>query len=544
MIMNAIMRLLTGLLLVGTVLTARAADIPFTGEGTSESPYLLSTKEDIINLGKLTSAFTDAEYAVVNTFPDSHFKITNDIDLEYSEEFHGISVIANRYAWQSTVVFAGHIDGGGHTIHRMKVGEVQFEVSPEESEDGYAHLLGSAYQLGTMAFIGRLSGTLENLNIAADCRIVGYSQTGGLVGEARSGALIQNCRNYADVKSYASGVGGIVADLLNGAKVVDCYNAGHVTTGMLIAGGIAGRSAGVIMRCANAGDVQSLPLNHNVNLDTNPTLMQLVGGICGDVLTGNGMRECVNAGYVHGYTKVGGLCSIIPSASNCLNIGLVSGYDKYTCGQVFGEYNSKYVTYLENLYYDNQITIHGIGGGIIDLSYCYGKSVSELTSGTPLDGFDTEIWDFTEGKYPVLAQFASEPRLAQLRTMVVKPAGSQTITAIGSDMEIANVEGLEWSLSSKDYASLIPGKMALKSPRPADAAVTLTATMSDAVKVLPLKLTEATALDTPECDLEVVETIYYDLQGVRLPKAPEQAGAYITVSVYSDGSTSVNKAIK
>lgn len=534
------------LLSLCSIAGAAAIEVPFAGEGTEASPYLIQSKQDLIDLGHLTSAFTDAEYSVVQTFPGKYFLITDDIDLEYSDEFHGISVIENRLAWQSVVVFAGHIDGGGHTIHRMKVGEVKFSVSPEESETGYATLLGSAEQRGFLSFIGRLCGSLKNLNIAADCEIVGYSQTAGLVAEARNGALIENCRNYADVLSYASGAGGIVADLYAGATVRNCYNAGNVTTGMLIAGGIAGRSAGTIECCANAGDVQSLPLNHNVNLDTNPTLMQLVGGITGDILTGNGMYNCVNAGYVHGYTKVGGLCSIIPSASNCLNFGLVSAYDPYGGGQIFGEYNSKYVTFLENLYYDTQVTIHGIGAGILDLSYCYGKTASELTSGTLLPGLEETVWDYRADCYPVPALFADEPRLAQLRAMVLIPADGQTITNIRSDVVLGEADGLEWSVDpAGSNVTVVPGLLQVPGHHPVAEQLTLTATMSDATRSFPLTIAAVSSLFSAETatDAEVVRTDYYDMRGVRLA-SPQATGAVIAVTTYSDGSTTINKIIK
>ena len=52
------------------------ADASFLGAGTGESPYLISTAEDLVKLAELTnSTATAAEYA------DKYYRLTADIDM-------------------------------------------------------------------------------------------------------------------------------------------------------------------------------------------------------------------------------------------------------------------------------------------------------------------------------------------------------------------------------------------------------------------------------------------------------------------------------
>lgn len=79
----------------------------------------------------------------------------------------------------------------------------------------------------------------------------------GKVGKTSSGAVIENCANYASVSGTDSkGCGGIAGAAWNGGSITNCYNAGSISaSGTSTAGGIAGSNEMTITNCYNVGTV-------------------------------------------------------------------------------------------------------------------------------------------------------------------------------------------------------------------------------------------------------------------------------------------------
>lgn len=421
---------------------------PFEGEGTEESPYLIKTKADLITLSKLTCAESSADLPKIKTFAGQFFKMTNDIDLEYDEEFIGISV-SSQFSLSPNVVFAGTFDGDGHSIKRMKMGGIVWSVKPEDAPNGLGTVdTESSKRYFYRSFIGRLAGTVQNLSIAADCRIEGYSSLGGVVAVMNSGSMVYNCRNYADVMGWSTLIGGIAGDVNGGAIISNCYNEGNITTAIMVAGGIAGRSAGRIERCANAGDVKALGLTSLVNSSTNYDMLQDVGGIVGNgTPTANSasLFHCLNTGSVEGYKNVGGLSGTDIAMTSCVNYGIVSAVSLNNSGTVCGTNASKA---KEDVYFDSQTSVAGGVANINKITGVYPTSTQLLVNGFPIIGLDTKIWQFDANKHPVIKAFADEPKLSDARRIITYVADECTVADVRTYIICYMVDGFTFSLKN------------------------------------------------------------------------------------------------
>lgn len=172
--------------------SSRAVTPTFDGEGTEASPYLLRTKEDLIALSNMTSTDNYADYAYgnVSVFSGVVFKMANDIDLEYSEDFKGICFTSNSTVARS-LKFQGTFDGGGYTIHRLKIDGMVWDVAPSDGAFGTPNTLSSK---DAKSFIGQL-GTRRHSQEPAHGRRLRHLRlyaVGGIVGRAYAGATIDN----------------------------------------------------------------------------------------------------------------------------------------------------------------------------------------------------------------------------------------------------------------------------------------------------------------------------------------------------------------
>ena len=179
----------------------------FFGEGTKESPYLISTKED---LHKLSSLINNSETA--EKYYNKCYKQTNDIDLE-NELFKPIG------DWRSDAqksLFAGVYDGNYCKITNLYI------TNPERGA-GLFRTLG---------------GTVENLSVYG--KISSNSvQIGGIAGNISGGGKIKKCSFSGEIVSENNEYcGGIVGQIWRAGTVEDCYFNGTIDSDK--AGGIVG----------------------------------------------------------------------------------------------------------------------------------------------------------------------------------------------------------------------------------------------------------------------------------------------------------------
>ncbi|MGM9829936.1 MAG: hypothetical protein ACI30C_07860 [Muribaculaceae bacterium] len=457
----------------------KISPIPFEGAGTVEAPFLLKNKEDMIALCNITN--NAKQY-----FPETYFKITNDIDLEYDTRFTGICADAADAHNQ----FAGHIDGGGHTIHNMKFDCVAWSVTPDDDPDG----LGTPNTSDCEAYkgvIGRLGteGSLKNLNIAADCDLRFWATSGALVGY--NYGLVENCRNYAGISAVSCWVGGIVGQNLANATIRNCFNAGDVMTSYMDAGGIAGSSNGTIENCMNVGNIHAIRFA-NFPSKVNQTL---VGGISGGS-NGGLFRNVVNAGNLYGVGKVGGIVGSFSSATS--GDGLNSMYNAINYGSVFSDTPTAQGAIsgvagttgtVADVYFDSQI-ISIPATGNESHENMIPVETSFLTSGTPITNFDTELWSFVAGEYPVLAQFADEPIVAAARKAIVSIPTGVTTADLSADAALA--ESFGWRLLQGKVFTI--ENKTLKVPASVDEVVTDTLVGENAQFIKLIKITRNPAV--------------------------------------------------
>lgn len=409
---------------------AKVSPLPFEGAGTEVEPFLLKTKADLILLSDLTTNKNQL-------FPETYFKIANDIDLEYDENFVGICTNAP----DAHNYFAGVIDGDGHFIHKMKFNRVAWSTSPEQAGAGSWGTINTSASTSYAGFVGRLdqTGVVKNVNIAADCDLKFYGTSGAVV--AYNSGLVENCRNYSDVTGYSCWIGGISGQNLKEGKIINCYNAGNVTGGYGQTAGIVGANYSYVEGCMNVGKIEIRQLATNY-----ANQLQSCGGIAGTSSSGGKYVNCVNAGTVAAQIKrAGGIVgywgAVSPTSTasyykndmiNCVNYGTVFSGDAATNGAIAGGEAQSTSEDIKGVYWDVQLLDMPADANAPHAGM-NGVETSVLTSGQALEGFDAEVWQFEAGKYPVLKQFANE-------AMVVKAAATQLLIPTGVTAKNLNAD--------------------------------------------------------------------------------------------------------
>jgi len=199
-----------------------AVAAPYSGgDGTSETPYLLSTAEDLATL-----ANTQADWG-------KWFLLTADVDLRSTPL---AKPIGSRPA-----PFTGVFDGGRHSIGNLTVNDTAVTSVP----------------FGLFGVVG-LPGVVERVRlIAPSITTVGNGNTGALAGEVAKGATIQQCSAEGGTVSTpaSDAAGGLVGD--NGGTIRECFSTTSVTA-FGLAGTLLGRNTGLVENCAAAGSVTAL----------------------------------------------------------------------------------------------------------------------------------------------------------------------------------------------------------------------------------------------------------------------------------------------
>lgn len=406
------------------------APIPFLGEGTAESPFLISNKADMMALSEATSVKGQ-------TFRGYHFAMTADIDMEKDETFAGINVSESVHN-----SFEGVFDGRGHTVDNILMNQIAWATEPTATTNGKLNNSSCHSYAGLFGRVAK-DGVVRNVNVGAGSKFTFYGYSGAIVGDLLG--RIENCRNYGDVVGYSSYIAGVVGYLEKTGVAIGCYNAGDILCGNLGVGGIVGNNYGVIDSCVNTGDIAVKVLCTNYTKNN-----KMAGGIVG---SSNGaiVRNCVNYGTVYAEKiQAGGIAGSMDDSfttgianndlENCLSFGNVYCGDKATVGAVLGRKGTKVV---KNVYFDAQVI--GIKAGEnSDVENMHGLETSVLTSGEALDGLSADAWDYKAGEYPALKMFASEPKVAAARKVVALAKAGEVFTELGSDVTLG--EGAAWSL--------------------------------------------------------------------------------------------------
>ena len=343
---------------VQTIIFASEVDNFLSGSGTEADPYVVSTKAHLDN---------------VRNYPDAHFIMINDVDLD-GKNFVPIGA-------DDSSAFTGTFDGGGFTVKNLHI-----EIT---SAQNIVHAGLFGYNKGTIKNLGvengkvsvfsksdvivggiagvNQNGTVQNCHysgkISANCIAdsnIAIALAGGIAGKNSSGergnAKIENCYSEGEVTanssttnmnslSYAGGIAGYCYF----STIKDCYNSAAVlarSSVKTLAGGITGNNyCSTIEKSYNMGKVSSSAIHLSA---TNIAEAQ-AGGIAGYSWQGT-VSYCYNTGEVsadatdphrNSESYAGGIIgynhykSVI---SNCYNAGTISAYlsDDVNAGGIVG----------------------------------------------------------------------------------------------------------------------------------------------------------------------------------------------------------------
>lgn len=332
----------------------------YSGSGTEEDPYLISTAEGLYAFAEW---YNENAETLLGNETNIYAKLTTDIDLN-----EGFTFTESSYTGEGTpkkwtpiglididldsqLPYLGEFDGNGHTISGLYISEdntTALAAGLFGYFAGYLHDVEidnsyiSSKSPCTGAFAGIVEGTIKNCTadavVYSGAAAGGLNGTGGIVGNLNgSTSEVLNCVFSGSVKSDNHPyTGGIVGDNLYG-YVAGCTNHGKVTSSWDKIGGIVGDNAipepgdepvkgksSVIERCINTGSISG----------TNSGDGNYVGGIVGmsswnwdsNSYTG-AIRNCLNTGNVSG-SAAGGIIGYLEKSTNvdnCLNIGAVGG---------------------------------------------------------------------------------------------------------------------------------------------------------------------------------------------------------------------------
>ena len=232
-----------------------------TGAGTEEDPYIITTREQLVQL----AMYVNANNANYNT---KHYKLGNNIDLSvynFGEGWTPIGLAA------TTQTFKGVFDGNYKEISGVYINTTT-----------YANVgLFGYIQTATVKNLGVVDVNITNHVMAMAC-------AGAVVGNVATGGVVKNCYSSGSVKSTSTNsstnAGGIVG--YNGASVSNCYSMTAVNAAGVAqaanGGGIVGNNMmGTVANCYATGVVTSTTSN-----------TAGAGGISGGALMGS-ISNCV-----------------------------------------------------------------------------------------------------------------------------------------------------------------------------------------------------------------------------------------------------------
>ena len=225
---------------------ATTASASLQGEGTEDSPYLITSAADLLCYFN-SDEYLDSKYARLET----------DIEMDTSN-------------WDPATLF-GVFDGNGHTISgSIKCDLSQMQNSPPAVMIGFFESLAGYNGMS-------VASEIRNLNVSADITVTGTGTSN-----------LFECR-----------VGGIVCEVVSSTIITNCTYSGSITVsailvndiiGTICIGGIAGQNYGSISHCTFSSTIDASGASAS---------SMKVGGIAGRDET-NSIEEWnnVNAGTV------------------------------------------------------------------------------------------------------------------------------------------------------------------------------------------------------------------------------------------------------
>ena len=287
------------------------------GTGTEEDPYQIANGAQLAYLAQFVNSDSNNDCA------GECFVLTADIDLANNDW----TPIGNSFAdvlfdGPDYRLFAGNLDGKGHTISNISIGT---ESTPLESDvfglfgatggkisnlnldtvsiHGVAKIT-SGYVIGPAGgLVGYSAGSIENCHVtgltmdmnAQDGGIAGAYWIGGLVGALDGTQLINECSVSGSIteKAGKGSIGGLIGELGKAAKIT--YSRSDVTVNVK-ADSRGGANVGGFIGKGN-GKTDAETIIRNCYATGNVTGGAYTGGFAGG-LWGLNIKNCYASGNV------------------------------------------------------------------------------------------------------------------------------------------------------------------------------------------------------------------------------------------------------
>lgn len=203
--------------------------VELQGEGTQESPYIITTP---------------VELDMIRKEPDAYYELGNNIDMV---SFTGVS----GSGFVAIPDFSGHFDGKNHIIENIIIyGSNEAGLFASMQDGTVCNLMMrnvsfSNPAAGTFgAVVGRANGRIYNCHVETDIKMVltsSYGNFGGIAGNISGNISQCSFEGKIDITNL-NAIGGIAGQLNAGAEVVNCFSTGSIHTNAGDAGGIFGTS--------------------------------------------------------------------------------------------------------------------------------------------------------------------------------------------------------------------------------------------------------------------------------------------------------------
>jgi len=332
------------------------------GSGTTASPYIIATKDQLNCIGSNQRLL------------DKHFRLSNDIEMSGDQ----LKMIAER-----PYQFSGTFDGMGHVIRDV--------------------LIKPVFNASSVGFVGNLRGsgaavrnlTLTDANVWADCGVC----VGAIVGKNYSGT-VENCHSINGQVWGLTSVGGLVGQNYWYGVVRNCSASGSVKENTVLnilfsgVGGLVGENC-------YWSRIENSYAKCQVNGD------DCLGGMAGSNIVGSSIENCYSGGSVTGTASmIGGLVgrnlatSIFKNSYSATEVTVPVGVD---AGAMFGSTASNCI--YTACFWDNQVcTLPGIAGS--SNANVIGKSTAEMKTLSTFTGAGWDMvntWSICSGtNYPKL----------------------------------------------------------------------------------------------------------------------------------------------
>ena len=372
---------------------------------TKDTAYEIWCIEDLVEYSKIANSSS------AYTLEDKYIKLCNNLNfkskLSYAD--YETTIYDEFLGGEGTTKLIEQLSENGKGFYPINGGTQKNALISKEF-DGQEFKIENIYinQEEEAGFIGKARNIcVKNLTITGTI-ISKNKSAGGICGSCgRASSIIDNCYNYATVKSYSSdgdyGAGGFIGS--GTATITNSSNYGEIIAENY-SGGLSGIGNGfTVINCANFGSVISNT--------------RQAGGILGFYNSTTGevnIYNSYNTGKISGQTNAGGIIGYIYASAkikNVYNIGLIESTTK-TPGAIIGGalWNNpdniiQYCYYLDNVE-------KGIGQTIPDTTTKYQNDImkspdflnelNENIKKIKTDGTDISQWrNWVSGEegYPI-----------------------------------------------------------------------------------------------------------------------------------------------